>query len=295
MKTKINTERFWRDGYLVLRQLFSPAEFQEMRERVLESLRHREAEGAPVVDALADPLLRDYLHDERLLNAARTILGQDDIVYFGDAGYAVLGHGYEAGVHVGGWHRDNTDRSDPNAPDWQGRYTLIRFGFYLQDHRRTSGGLMVRRKSHGAMIWGLKAHASERYLNNGMGDVGVWNMRIVHAGLGRQLRGFPKIALGPDKQKRVPEVLQTPYTTETRIGFWVSYGIDDAHLKRHCDYLVNRTERLEMWKKAHYEPDVLAACEAAGLKVIDMPARMRAMQAAGEPVGEHKHHYSVPY
>ena len=153
---------------------------------------------------------------------------------------------------------------------------------------------MVRRRSHNKIIRGLKAHTSERYLNTGLGDVAVWNMRLQHAGVGRHLRGLPSVALGPYKQGRVPEFLQAPHTSETRIGFWISYGIDDAHLKRHCDYLVGRSERVAMWQDSHYDRDVLEACERAGLKVIDMPARIRSMQAAGCVVGQHEHHYQLP-
>ena len=120
-------------------------------------------------------------------------------------------------------------------------------------------------------------------------------MRLQHAGVGRHLRGLPSVALGPWKQARLPEWLQAPYTTETRVAFWVSYGADDAHLNRHCDYLVGRSERLEMWKDSRYAPDVLESCQRAGLKVIDMPTRLRSMLAAGHPVGRHEHHYQIPY
>ena len=205
-----------------------------------------------------------------------------------------LGRNYDPGDAVG-WHRDNTDRFDLEAPDWQVPYTLIRFGFYLQDHRRRSGGLMVRRQSHNIMMRGFQAQASERYMNTGPGDVVVWNMRLQHAGIGRCLRGFPGIALGPWKQRHIPEFLQAPYTAGERAAFWVSYGVDDAHLQRHCDYLVTRTERLHFWKESHYTPDVLALCDEAGLGVVNMPDRIRSMLAAGEPVGQHDHHYQFPY
>jgi hypothetical protein len=292
---KVDRERFWRDGYLVVRRLFTAAEFAEMRRRVLESLRLRESKGTPPVDALADPLLSEYVYDRRLLDVARFLLGRSDITYYGDASYAVVGHSYEPGRDVGGWHRDNTDRSNVDAPDWKSRYSLIRFGFYLQDHRYTSGGLMVRRGSHDRILRGWRAHLSDRYLNNGLGDVGVWSMRIQHAGLGRCVRGVPGVALGPMLQRRLPQALQAPFTKEERAALWISYGAEDEHLARHCEYLLTRSERLEMWQHAHYEPATLTACAYAGLKVIDMPERLRAALAAGRPVGQHRHHYQMPY
>ena len=62
-----------------------------------------------------------------------------------------------------------------------------------------------------------------------------------------------------------------------------------------CEYLINRTERLEMWRHAYYDPAVVAACAQRGLKVIDMPGRIRAALAEGRPVGEHQHHYRMPF
>jgi len=295
MMLRIDRERFWRDGYLVVRQLFTPGEFAEMRRRVLESLRGRESTGAPPVDALADPLVREYVYDRRLMELARFLLESDDIAYFGDGSYAVVGHNYEPGRDVGGFHRDNTDRSDTSAPDWRGRYGLIRFGFYLQDHRRTSGGLMVRRTSHNRILRGWKAHLYDRYLNNGLGDVGVWSMRIQHAGLGRCVRGVPALAVGPTFQRRLPKFMQAPFGKEERAALWISYGAMGEHLERHCAYLLGRSERLEMWQHAYYDAEALMACRAAGLKVIDMPERMRAAVRQGNPVGQHRHHYQLPY
>jgi len=296
-KTKISIDqnRFWRDGYLILKNMFSAEEIARMREDVFASLKGREQNGEPVVDALADPHLQHWVHDERLIHVAKTLLGKDNLVYYGDGGYAVVGHGYTPGKDVGGWHRDNTDRSDVNAPDWQGRYSLVRFGFYLQDHSSSSGGLIVRRESHNRILRGWKAHSHDRYLNTGIGDVGVWSMRLQHAGLGRCIRGFPRLALGPYLQKRLPEFLQAPFPKEERTGFWISYGLDDHHLERHCQYLLTRSERLTMWSNAHYSPAAIEKCNAAGLKVLDMPARMRAAVAAGENVGQNQHHRQIAY
>lgn len=292
---RLNRDRFWRDGYLIVRKLFSAEEFQRMRARVLESLRLREQGGTSPVDVLADPLLREYVYDKRLLDVARQLLETDRIVYYGDGSYAVVGHNYEPGKDVGGWHRDNTDRSNTDAPDWRGRYGLIRFGFYLQDHRRTSGGLMVRRGSHNRILRGWKAHFFDRYIDSGIGDVGVWSMRIQHAGLGRCVRGLPMLAVGPAFQRKLPQFVQAPFGKEERAALWISYGAMGEHLDRHCEYLLTRSERLEMWQRAHYDAEVLDACAAAGLKVIDMPERLRAALVAGRPVGQHRHHHQMPY
>lgn len=289
----IDTDRFWREGYLMLRNLFAPDEIARLREQVLLSMREREASGAEQVDALGNPRLAPYVCDERLISVARHLLGSQEIAYYGDASYAVVGHNYQPGIDVGGWHRDNTDRSDTSLPDWNGKYSLIRFGLYLQDHRYNSGGLILRRTTHDRIVRGLPAHLTDRYLNNGPGDISVWSMRIQHAGLGRCVRGMPWLGVGPYWQKVLPEFMQAPFGQEERAGFWVSYALDDDHLRRHCDYLLGRKERLSMWKESHYTAETLEACQRVGLKVVDMPGRMRAALAKGEAVGTHHHHYQV--
>ncbi len=291
--TNVDEDKFWKDGFLILRDMFTPAHFRMMRERVLESLHLREKNGTKSTDSLADPLVAEFVYDERVLAVARHLLGHKDVAYFGDSSYAVVGHDYQPGIHVGGWHRDNTDRSDTSLPDWQSRYSLIRFGFYLQDHRKKSGGLIVRRTTHDRLLQGWRAYLADRYLNTGLGDVGVWSMRIQHAGLGRCIRGMPWLPIGPHWQKKLPEFMMAPFGTEERVGFWISYALDDHHLKRHCDYLIGRSERLDMWRDSYYSPETLAACAKAGLKVIDMPGRMREMLAQGLEVGTHQKHYQI--
>jgi hypothetical protein len=216
-------------------------------------------------------------------------------VYFGDANYAVVGRGYDEHEQATGYHRDNTDRSDTSAPDWQGRYSLIRFGLYLQDHRRHSGGLMVRNGSHNRILRGWRNYLYDRYLDTRPGDVALWSMRIQHSGVGRFWRGFPRMGIPPSLWKVVPQALQSPRWDEERAAAWISYGLDDAHLSRHCEYLLGRSERLEAWRDSHYDAETLRACERAGLKVINMPERLRAALAAGKPVGQHRHHYQMAY
>lgn len=90
-KLEVDVDKFWRDGYLILRGLFSPAEFRTMRDQVFASLEGREKRGDPVVDALADPYLKHWVYDERLVVVAKAILQSERLAYFGDGGYALAG------------------------------------------------------------------------------------------------------------------------------------------------------------------------------------------------------------
>lgn len=279
------------EGYYMFRNFFREGEVAELREKVVSAYNDRQKNGAVQNDALSDSVLAPYVYDERILEIARTILDTDKPVYFGDASYAVIGPEYRPKEDAIGWHRDNTDRSDTSLPDWEGPYELIRFGIYPQDHRFTSGGLMVRRTSHNQTMRGYKAHFMDRYLNNGINDLSVWSMRIQHTGLGRCIRGMPWLAVGPWLQGKLPEWMQAPMSKDTRIGFWLSYGREGNHLNRHCEYLLGRSERKKMWENSFYSDEILAACDAAGLKVRNMPEEMRKAIQLGQEVGQHQHHY----
>jgi hypothetical protein len=284
-------ENIQSEGYYMFRNFFQSGEIQELREKIIAAYNVRQESGTAQNDSLSNPTLAPYLYDERILDVARSILDTDRPIYFGDSNYAVVGHEYQPKRDAIGWHRDNTDRSNTSLPDWDGNYGLIRFGIYPQNHRFTSGGLMVRRTTHNRIVRGYKAHFLDRYLNNGMNDLSVWNMRIQHSGLGRCIRGLPWLAVGPSWQEKLPQWVQAPFAKKTRIGFWMSYGREGEHLDRHCDYLMGRAERKTMWQDSFYSADTLAACDAAGLTVRNMPEAMREALLAGEAVGHHQHHY----
>ena len=93
---KINTDAFWQNGYLLIRDVFSEAEIEELRARVLESV----PDGCG--DILSESVLREVLLDDRLLNIAQKILGGKP-VYFGDSCCVKGNISY-------GWHKDNADR-----------------------------------------------------------------------------------------------------------------------------------------------------------------------------------------
>lgn len=290
----LNVKKFKSKGWQVVRDVFSTEEIDKFRNLVIESNNSNKINKNTKVDLLADQYLSAIVHDSRILSIARKLLGSDDIVYFGDSTYAIIGDGYSESEATG-YHRDNTDRSDVNAPDWHGEYTLIRFGIYLQDHSAHSGGLMVRDKSHKHIKIGWANYLIDRYLNTKVGDVGVWNMRIQHSGVGRYWRGFPSLGIPPHLFDRIPKFLQSKKWEKTRIAIWVSYGLNDRHLHRHLDYLMTRSERVEMWQHANYSKEVLKDCESARLNVVDMPSRIRLAIKNGQQVGQNLHHKAFPY
>src|SRR5688572_27727505 len=144
----VDTGRFWQDGYLIVRKVFSPDEIAAFREATTQQFKLDEAKGLTLLednvhgvkgDILSKEFLREILLDERVLDVARKILGERP-VYFGDSNYQIAVPWGQTHLKGGHWHKDNrrSDRDDPTGLDWQGQNPIIRMGLYLQDHSRHS-------------------------------------------------------------------------------------------------------------------------------------------------------------
>lgn len=161
---------------------------------------------------------------------ARKLLGTDDLFYSGDSAVTINGT-------QKGFHKDNADRVDPQAPDWEDRYTQLRFGIYCQDHSEHTGGLNLRIGSHDIAN---TTEGENLYVKTKPGDLAVWNMRITHSGNGMLL-----------KDPQAPYPLPTEHDTFApeevadadgdRIAVFVHIGANDKHAKRYSDYTKTRT------------------------------------------------------
>lgn len=194
---------FWRDGFVILRGVFSREEIARFRELALSH------PGA--ADLLSQPGLRILLLDQRILDVVRAILGPQ-VIYFMDSSVSI---GEQDNAR---FHKDCVDRDDPCGPDWNGKYPIIRVGIYMQEHVGLPGGLDLRRGSHDKRSVGEGEHV---YAGTAVGDVVVWNMRTTHSGCGlmlkrgnvaldpstlraRFLRRFPLGMLKRHSERRVP-------------------------------------------------------------------------------------------
>jgi hypothetical protein len=131
----VNANEYWDKGFTIVRGVFSPAEIAGFRQKSLDSV------GKHGGELLSHPTLSSVITDGRLADVAKQILDRDDVVYYGDSVVAIR-------EGSPGYHKDNTDKFDGKAPDWQSPYTQIRLGIYLQDHSTHSGGLNIREGSH---------------------------------------------------------------------------------------------------------------------------------------------------
>src|SRR5262245_40424619 len=220
---------FWADGYLWNKRVFTKDEIEQLRRRVVEC---PDWQG----DLLSHPHLRSLVVDERVLTIARHLLGGTP-VYFGDSGFTI-------GPQSRGYHKDNPDRNDGNAPDWRDRYTVIRFGLYLQDHSRHSGGLNIRLASHNKLS---DSDGANLYLGTEIGDLTVWSLRTSHSGNGVLVKWLHRLPVEPALISQIHAGVLEPVERD-RIGVFVTFGLDDRHLTRYLEYLKTRAYAVAVWR-----------------------------------------------
>jgi hypothetical protein len=273
--TGVNVKEFWEKGYTIVRGVYSKEQIADFRKGALAY------RGKHSGDLLSHSALRGVVTDGRILDVARQILDREDIVYYGDSTVAIR-------EGAPGFHKDNADKTDPKAPDWQSPYTQLRFGIYLQDHYRHSGGLNVRVGSHN------KVNTTEgrvRQLRTRAGDLGVWSMRISHSAAATILR-WPFNNVHPHYRnvKKYPSWLIAPKDGQ-RIALFSALGADDEHLKRYITYLKSRAYAITMWKQSVWSDEAIKEAEDSGLRLRNAPAEIVGVEGLGQNV-EHK---PIPY
>jgi hypothetical protein len=250
-------------GYLIVRQLFTPAEVSDIRRIALDlplEERHR--------DLLSLPTLRHVLLDERLLRVFRTLVGPE-LVYYGDSTVSInaLSHGF---------HKDNPDRNDPNGPDWKSDYPLWRCGIYTQSHKGQPNGLDLRRGSH--VLTSL--HEGEHVqADTEPGDVVFWNGRTTHSGYGITFRGRPidPTSLAGKMLWKVRAIRNNPKVRVLRaksqldrVVLFASLSAPGPHLERFILSMKSREYGVKMALDQRHDAEALAAAESAGITIRDM-------------------------
>jgi hypothetical protein len=263
---KVDVDAFWRDGYQVVRGVYTPDEIQKFREGAYASRSH----GG---DLLSNPHMKHALTDGRMAEVAKQILGSDEVVYAGDSSFTINSNQH-------GYHKDNADRNDPKAPDWQGRYTILRFGIYLQDHYKHTGGLNLRHASHNTTSL---TEGKNLYIRSRVGDLAVWSLRTSHSGNGTLL-SFPRWVFPEPSVKRedYPKWWRVAKPDGDRMAVFAAIGLNDAHHDRYTEYLKTRTYICNIWRKSPYDDETIAEAARDGLTVRNVPKEIEGDDTVGQ-------------
>lgn len=259
-------DQFEQQGYLIVRNVFTPAEVEQLRQAAYDHRDRQQARGlvAQVKQAASvkgDLLSKDGLgwiiYDSRIVAIATELLG-DKPVYFSDSTYQI-------GTGTRGFHRDNIDRYVfGQGADWDGPYPLIRFGVYLQDHDSFSGGIRFKAGSH------RSADGADVFADTRAGDIVVWNMRTLHSGNARRLKGLGNLPLHVGLENRLPDFLFREQQGE-RVSLFFSYGLEGKHLDRYLEqHIGQRADMQEHVRLSNHSPATLQAAEQNNVKVLNV-------------------------
>ncbi len=257
-------------GWFHAKSVFTPEEIDQIRKDALKGI-----EEGYKCDLLSNPHIAGVIADKRIADLGRSLLEQDP-VYFGDStvSYKIYGSGF---------HKDNPDRHDPNAPDWQSNYSLIRFALYLQDCSEHSGGITLRNGGHKSpsVKEGKIINVKTR-----KGDIVCWKLTMSHSANARMLGFAPNWNVHPRVMRRVPMFLCKSYDAE-RLAFFYTLGVNNTHLTRYIDYLYTRTYGIEYFERQKYVPEFVNRAEANGMKIMDFSGRLPEVDTSKQNL-EHK-------
>jgi hypothetical protein len=186
--------RFKRDGFFLLKRVFSDAEISHFR-----------SAGAPLSEIsnnlIAVRGLESLWCDSRLVAIARQLLGER-ITFFSEATYAR--YLFQPGERIQGRHIHHDAKGTVEHPFNRQHlptpepYPIIRFAIYLQDHAGQSGGLKIVPGSHqidSSDIDELKLN----YFNvpTEPGDLVLFCNKLLHSPFALRPKADPERALSP--------------------------------------------------------------------------------------------------
>ncbi len=252
-------EQFSRDGYTVVRSLFSPEQIAFYKQE-LDKLSVGRSQKWTLPDGVCQNRpFWEVIFNSNILAAVRGLLGGE--VKF-------LQHN---DLHVGfssfHWHRDSVCRTFGKGPDWDESvepYQLVRVGIYLQEK---SGGFrlglvkgthrpdrlpeserhFIESKTSGLTkalnLLGGKDPLDDRadWVATEPGDCVIFDPRTIHTGSDFQ---------------------------GTKYSFFIAYGIENSHFRNHYNYYRHLREDLN-YKELH--PELVERLKAANLYADESP------------------------
>lgn len=261
-------EQFQQQGYLIVRNVFTPEEIAQLRQAAYQHRDRQQQRGLVAQvkqatsvkgDLLSKEGLGWVIYDPRIVAIATEILG-DTPTYFGDSTYQI-------GTGTRGFHRDNLDRAGVGqGAEWDDSYRMIRFGVYLQDHDTYSGGIRFKAGSQ------RTDSSTDVFADTRAGDVVLWDLRTLHSGNARRLKGLTNLPLHVGLENRLPDFLFREQQGE-RISLFFSYGVANQHLDRYVnEYITKRMA--ESVRLSDYAPETLQQAQQNKLKVLDVKERL---------------------
>jgi hypothetical protein len=243
----IDTEGFARDGFTVLKGVFTPDEIDRMRLVFLQQFqteggfagRIKTIRSAVIPDVFnRDPRIAAFVLQPRILEALNVLIGRP-VHYL-----------HHSDIHMnwsGGWHRDSIDKpsyydfvkTDPWAEENWADYSVYKVAVYLQDHR-----FNTERPNEGA-------------LRSAIGDVLIFDTRLVHRGvLSHELESSKSFIDGVN-----------------RMSIFSSYGADNAMSREFSEGTVWRQNMQRQQEEYVLNPGLKAILEERGVGILPIETK----------------------
>ena len=280
---------FWRDGYAVIKSVYSQDQILRFRNFIKkegqeivgsEQKDWRNLEGKGLKDVLSYEELRDAILNETLLKSIKHIFDDEEICYWGYSRFRYNEKTYR-NIH-------NDAKSDYQNP-FKTKYPIVRIGIYLQDHKNFSDGLKIFKKSCHSTKLGrtlLRKIIKEkelRYLlpqrfnsinaDTQAGDIIIWNLRTCHSANALRLKYFKNLSLRPTienfLEKYLPQIL-LPKENDRAVIF-SDFGKMSQSL---IDYIKNNLKQPGVYnpiKNSNFLIDeIISESRKLGLNILDI-------------------------
>ena len=259
-------------GWTLIKGIFSEEEVLNLRKYSLE---HSQNGGRNNGDLLSHKKLQNVICDDRINNIAKVLLS-DNPVYFGDSSVAV--HSVDKRISHG-LHKDSPDRDDINSPSFQGEYSVIRFGIYLQDHVSHSQGLIVRSKSHN---YADTTSGKKVIVPSEPGDIIVWYLTTTHSGNAKRIIGLKNLVIADDGVSklqhflyyRIPSFL-VKEDSKDRISLFFTLGKKGQHLNRYIQYLKGRDYAINTSGNSNWSEETKDLCKEKNIHLLYIPNEIK--------------------
>lgn len=271
---KTEIDRFESEGYLLVKDVISTKQIQEIRD-AFEIIREKSIRAGNVV---LDPKYPDatwlqgdlssfselkpfdfLVFNKNIVDIVKLLIGTN-IVYFGESNT-------QSGLAIRGNHKDSRicDRENSSGLDWQGDYPLVRVGIYLNDTDVYSGGVKIMPRSH--KIPTSKFRRGGVNVDAKAGDLVIWKLTTTHSGNAKRLKFMKNLSLHPRIEDFIPTMFERLNPIERRAMF-VVYGATGDHLERYLKYYESRSDVKRTLRLAGTSAVLSERAKFAGVKLV---------------------------
>jgi hypothetical protein len=252
------------DGFLIIENIFTEKEVNDLKKLANNFCQITNYTGSPIGDAMSLGGFSEFLLDDRFVNIAKDILG-DEIIYFGDSALHCKPNNRV-------FHKDSrSDIWDPSSTE----YPIYRMGIFFQDHSVHSGGIKFRQGSHKRLNFGSNFYKNlfksliklfigkirlKSLLNFGkiinakskIGDVVIWNLRTDHSGGAVILKKNPDNAMLPSEDDKIKPEDKFP-EHNTRLAIFCAYAAPHKATEAYILNKANNPLYENHWKAVKYD------------------------------------------